>query len=67
MILNPVKLERLVVFINYITSVVPLTKILIWNKMMLPALNLLKSPELIENELEKTFSKSIFCFWFIEA
>ena len=59
MILNPVKLERLVVFINYITSVVPLTKILIWNKMMLPALNLLKSPELIENELEKTFSKSI--------
>ena len=56
MILNRVKLERVVVFINYIASVVSLTKILIWNKMVLPDL---KSPELIENELEQTFSKSI--------
>ena len=59
MILNRVKLERVVVFINYIASVVSLTKILIWNKMVLPDL---KSPELIENELEQTDLSSWFYF-----
>ena len=42
---NCVKLERVVIFIKYIASVVTLMfplKILIWHKMMLPALNSLE-------------------------
>ena len=62
MILNRIKLERTVIFIKYIAIVFPLVfppKILIWNTIMLPALNLLKILELVENALEKTSSESI--------
>ena len=62
MILNRIKLERTVIFIKYIAVVVPLVfppKILIWNTMVLPAVDFLKVLELVENGLEKTSSERI--------
>ena len=44
MILNKVKLHRTDIFINYVASV-----------FSLPVPNLLKLPQLAENELDKTF------------
>ena len=70
MILNRVKLERAVVFTKYIASVIPIIfspKILIWNKMVLPALNSFKVLGLVENELEKIFSKSIWQYCFLHT
>ena len=61
-ILNRIKLERTVIFIKYIAIVILLVfppKILIWNTVVLPAPNLLKVLELVENEIEKTSSESI--------
>ena len=60
MTLNHVKLGRAITFMKYLASVgslIFLTKILIWNKITLPASNLLNFAELVENELPKSFSK----------
>ena len=62
------KLEHIVIFVNYTASIVLLifpAKTLIWNKMVLPASNSLHVLDMVENELEKTLSKSIERF--IEA
>ena len=62
MILNRVRLQHTVIFIRYIANEVALIsplKTLTKNKMVLLALNSLTLPELVENELEKTFSESI--------
>ena len=62
MILNQIKLDRADIFIKYIPSVFPLVfppKILISNKLVLPVSNLLKALELVENKVDKTFSKNI--------
>ena len=62
MILNRVKLERAVIFIQYIASVVPLIfppKTLVWNKLVLPVSNSLNPLELVENEVGKAFSAII--------
>ena len=59
MILKLVKLEPTFIFVKYITNLAPSIfppKTLIRNKMVLSTLNLLNLPELVENELEKTFS-----------
>ena len=67
MILYRVKVKRGVIFIWYIASVVPLIfppKTLIWNKLVLLALNLLKVLKLVKNDLDK---KNFFCIPFIEA
>ena len=61
--LNRTKLERAVIFtIKYNACVVPLIflqKTLIWNKMVLHALNSMTVLEQAENALEKTFSENI--------
>ena len=62
MILVHAKLARVVVLLKYIARVVPLisqSKILIWNKMVLLALNSMAVLELSDNELEKTFLEDI--------
>ena len=62
------KLEHIVIFVNYTASIVLLifpAKTLIWNNMVLPASNSLHVLDMVENELEKTLSKSIERF--IEA
>ena len=62
MILNQIKLDRADIFIKYIPSVFSLVfppKILISNKLVLPVSNLLKALELVENKVDKTFSKNI--------
>ena len=60
MVLNNIKLERTVILIKYITTIVSLLfilKTLAWDKMVLPASNLLNLLELMGIELKKT-SKS---------
>ena len=60
MTLNCVKVGRAVTVIKYLASVVSLTflaKISIWNKIMLPASNLLNFAELVENESLKSICK----------
>ena len=62
MILNHVKLEHEVIFIKRIASIVPTIfqpKTLIWSKLVLPGSNWSKVLEVVENEVEKTLSKSI--------
>ena len=59
MILNCLKCDLAVISIESIASVVPLIfspKTLISNKMLLPPTNSRKVLELVESELEKTFS-----------
>ena len=61
MVLNNIKLERTVILIKYITTIVSLLfilKTLTWDKIVLPASNLLNLLELMGIELKKTFSKS---------
>ena len=72
MIFNGIKLESAVFFIEHISCVVPLIfPTLIDNRMVLLASNLLNLLKLVENELEKTFSKGIyniaFCIRFFET
>ena len=58
MILNQVKLDRADIFINYVASIFSLAfplKNLISDKMVLRLPNSLKLPQLVENELDKTF------------
>lgn len=58
MILNQVKLDRADIFINYVASIFSLAfplKNLISDEMVLPVPNSLKLPQLLENELDKTF------------
>ena len=53
MILQRVKLGRVVTFMKYLASVVPLiflAKTLIWNKITFPASNSLNIAELVVNE-----------------
>ena len=62
MTLNRVKLGRAVTFMKYLASAVSLiflSKILIWNKITLPASNSLKFTELVENDLMKSTSKLV--------
>ena len=62
MILNRLKLDPAIIFIECIASVVPsiFSPIaLISNKMLLPATNSLKVLELVKSELEKSFSEGI--------
>ena len=62
MVLNRVKLERAVIFIKCIASVVFLffpPKALILNKLVFRRSNSLNPLELVKNELEKTFSEII--------
>ena len=59
---NRVKLGCAVTFMKYLASVVSLiflSKILIWNKITLPASNSLKFTELVENDLMKSTSKLV--------
>ena len=59
---NRVKLGCAVTFMKYLASVVSLiflSKILIWNKVTLPASNSLKFTELVENDLMKSTSKLV--------
>ena len=61
MTLNRVKLGRAVTFMKYLASVVLLIflqKTLIWNKITIPASNLLNFAELVENELMNSISKT---------
>ena len=58
MIYNCVKLEQAVTLVENIGTAVSLM-FPIWNKMVLPALNILKLLELVENELKKTFVQKI--------
>lgn len=56
------------IFIKDIANLVPLvfpTETLIWNKMVLSTPNSLEVLQLVENELETTFSESIwqYCFF----
>ena len=72
MILNRIKLEleRAVIFIKYIAKVVPLIfspKTLILNKLVLPVSNSLKVLQLVQNELQKTFSESIYQHLFLAS
>ena len=58
MILNQVKLDRADIFINYVASIFSLVfplKNLISDEMVLPVPNSLTLPQLLENELDKTF------------
>lgn len=58
MILNQVKLDRADIFINYVASIFSLAfplKNLISDEMVLPVPNSLTLPQLLENELDKTF------------
>ena len=71
--LNRVKLERIVIFMKYLASVVSLIflpKTLIWNKITFPASNLLNFAELVKNELMKSiflYSNILFSVQFIAA
>ena len=71
--LNRVKLERIVIFMKYLASVVSLIflpKTLIWNKITFPASNLLNFAELVKNELMKSiflYSNILFSMQFIAA
>ena len=69
-ILNRLKRERTVIFIKYIATVIFLVfppKTLISSKIMLPASNLLKVLELVENELEKTFFRKYLAILFFAS
>ena len=71
--LNRVKLERIVIFMKYLASVVSLIflpKTLIWNQITFPASNLLNFAELVKNELMKSiflYSNILFSMQFIAA
>ena len=67
MTLNRAKLGRAVTFMKYLASVVSLiilAKTLIWNKITLPALNLLNLAELVVNEPMKGIYKKIYQYSF---
>ena len=67
MTLNRAKLGRAVTFMKYLASVVSLiilAKTLIWNKITLPALNLLNLAELAVNEPMKGIYKKIYQYSF---
>ena len=74
MSLNRVKLGRAVTFMKYHSSVVSLIflpKILNWNKIMFPPLNLLNLAEQVVNEpmksIYKKFTSILFSIRFITA
>ena len=67
MTLNRVKLGRGVTFMEYPAGVVFLIfllKILIWNKITIPSLNLLNLSELVVNEPMKSIYKKIYQYSF---
>ena len=62
-ILNHVKIGRIVTFIKYLASVfylIILPKTLIWIKMAILGSNILKLPELVVNKLRKNVFESIY-------
>ena len=67
MALNRVKLGRAVTFMKHLASVVSLMylpKTLICNKITFSASNLLNFAELVENELMKSISETIYQYSF---
>lgn len=62
-ILNHVKIGRIVTFIKYLASVfylIILPKTLIWIKMVILGSNILKLSELVVNKLRKNVFESIY-------
>ena len=62
LILNHIKLGRIVTFMKYFGSVISLiflAKILFWNKIAFPELNSINVPDLVVDKPKKVFAKNI--------